>query len=328
MENENTEQFLHQYLGLSGATTAFACCSITDFSVTNRIQIDSVRMGLVHKVLGKRSQRQKSRLKAARNLGAEHKRLGTKLRSPKFGNEGAPDAWLDLTPAVSEGLQGIAVGQEIIVITWFHEARRDVLKLHPRWDKNIPLTGVFNTRSPDRPNPLGLHRVKVLEIAGNQLKVVPIEAIDRDAGHGHQASALAASRLVKKRPLAFMPRFPPPPAPARPGNSLRLRERHTAAVAASRAQTSDHGGRSFRRRLRPVGGRPCGIQGDCEQSVFTPKAPTMTRDQMQALWEGQTLLRRLPTLAEIANAADFLASDQAGAMTGTVANLTCGATLD
>ena len=98
--------------------------------------------------------------------------------APKSGDEGAPDAWLDLTPAVAAGLEGIAVGQEIIVITWFHEARRDVLKLHPRWDKNIPLTGVFNTRSPDRPNPLGLHRVKVLEVAGNRLKVGPLEAID------------------------------------------------------------------------------------------------------------------------------------------------------
>ena len=98
--------------------------------------------------------------------------------APLFGNEGAPDAWLELTPDVSEGLQGIKVGQEIVVITWFHEARRNVLKLHPRWDKNIPLTGVFNTRSPDRPNPIGLHRVTVLEIAGNQLKVGPLEAID------------------------------------------------------------------------------------------------------------------------------------------------------
>jgi tRNA-Thr(GGU) m(6)t(6)A37 methyltransferase TsaA len=111
-------------------------------------------------------------------IGVVRSPLKNRRDAPKFGNEGAPDAWLDLTPAVSEGLQGIAVGQEIIVITWFHEARRDVLKLHPRWDKNIPLTGVFNTRSPDRPNPLGLHRVKVLEIAGNQLKVGPIEAID------------------------------------------------------------------------------------------------------------------------------------------------------
>jgi len=111
-------------------------------------------------------------------IGIIRSPLKNRRDAPKFGNEGAPDAWLDLTPAVSEGLQGIAVGQEVIVITWFHEAQRDVLKLHPRWDKNIPLTGVFNTRSPDRPNPLGLHRVKVLEIAPNHLKVGPIEAID------------------------------------------------------------------------------------------------------------------------------------------------------
>lgn len=111
-------------------------------------------------------------------IGVVRSPLKNRRAAPKLGNEGAPDAWLDLTPAVAEGLQGIAVGQEIIVITWFHKARRDVLKLHPRWDKNLPLTGVFNTRSPDRPNPLGLHRIKVLEIAGNRLKVGPLEAID------------------------------------------------------------------------------------------------------------------------------------------------------
>jgi tRNA-Thr(GGU) m(6)t(6)A37 methyltransferase TsaA len=81
-------------------------------------------------------------------------------------------------PAVAKGLQGIAVGQEIILITWLHQARRNVLKLHPRGDKNLPLTGVFATRSPDRPNPLGLHRVTVLEVAGNRLRVAPLEAID------------------------------------------------------------------------------------------------------------------------------------------------------
>jgi tRNA-Thr(GGU) m(6)t(6)A37 methyltransferase TsaA len=79
---------------------------------------------------------------------------------------------------VAEGLDGIVVGDEIIVITWFHQAHRDILKLHPRDDKTIPLTGVFATRSPDRPNPLGLHQVTVLEIDGNSLKVGPIEAID------------------------------------------------------------------------------------------------------------------------------------------------------
>lgn len=98
--------------------------------------------------------------------------------APRQGNEGAPNAWLEVNSAVAEGLEGIAVGNEIIVITWFHESRRDVLKLHPRGDKTNPLTGVFATRSPDRPNPLGLHRVTVLEIAGNRLKVGPIEAID------------------------------------------------------------------------------------------------------------------------------------------------------
>ncbi len=98
--------------------------------------------------------------------------------APKQGTEGAPDAWLEVTPAVVEGLQGIVVGQNFILVTWFHQARRDVLKLHRRWDKNLPLTGVFATRSPDRPNPLGLHRVRVLEIAGDKLKVGPLEAID------------------------------------------------------------------------------------------------------------------------------------------------------
>jgi tRNA-Thr(GGU) m(6)t(6)A37 methyltransferase TsaA len=98
--------------------------------------------------------------------------------APKQGSEGAPDAWLEVNPAVTEGLDGIGVGDEMIIITWFHKAHRDKLKLHPRGDKTIPLTGVFATRSPDRPNPLGLHRVTVLEIDGNKLKVGPMEAID------------------------------------------------------------------------------------------------------------------------------------------------------
>jgi tRNA-Thr(GGU) m(6)t(6)A37 methyltransferase TsaA len=97
---------------------------------------------------------------------------------PKQGREGAPDVWLDVNPMVSAALDGIAVGDEIIVITWLHLARRDELKVHPRGDTGNPLTGVFATRSPDRPNPLGLHRVKVLEIATNRLKIGPIEAID------------------------------------------------------------------------------------------------------------------------------------------------------
>lgn len=98
--------------------------------------------------------------------------------APKQGREGAPAAWLDVNADVAEALEGIEVGAEIILITWFHQSQRDILKVHPRSDKNIPLAGVFATRSPDRPNPLGLHRVTVLAIEGTSVKVGPLEAID------------------------------------------------------------------------------------------------------------------------------------------------------
>ena len=98
--------------------------------------------------------------------------------APNQGREGAPDAWLEVDAAVGEGLEGIKVDDELIVITWLHQAERDTLKTHPRNDPTRPLIGVFATRSPDRPNPLGLHRVTVREIAGNRVKVGPIEAID------------------------------------------------------------------------------------------------------------------------------------------------------
>jgi tRNA-Thr(GGU) m(6)t(6)A37 methyltransferase TsaA len=111
-------------------------------------------------------------------IGFVQSPLQERAEAPRQGSEGAPDAWLAVNATVAEGLEGIEVGDEMIVITWLHESRRDVLKLHPRGDKHNPLTGVFATRSPDRPNPLGLHRVTVLEIAGNRLKVGPIEAID------------------------------------------------------------------------------------------------------------------------------------------------------
>ncbi len=111
-------------------------------------------------------------------IGFVRSTLKLRAEAPKFGNEGAPDAWLDLIPSVTDGLQGIAAGDELIVLTWLHESRREVLRVHPRGDESLPLTGVFATRSPDRPNPIGLHRVTVLEIAGNHLKVAPLEAID------------------------------------------------------------------------------------------------------------------------------------------------------
>jgi tRNA-Thr(GGU) m(6)t(6)A37 methyltransferase TsaA len=100
------------------------------------------------------------------------------VRGHRGKAERAPDATIELETEALEGLHGIAVGDEVIVVTWLHEARRDVLKTHPRGDRSLPLTGVFATRSPDRPNPLGLHRVTVLEIADHKLTVGPLEAID------------------------------------------------------------------------------------------------------------------------------------------------------
>jgi tRNA-Thr(GGU) m(6)t(6)A37 methyltransferase TsaA len=111
-------------------------------------------------------------------IGIVRSPLKDRKAAPNQGSEGAPDARIELTPSVLDGLEGIEAGDELIVITWLHEARRDVLKTHPRGDRGVPLTGVFATRSPDRPNPLGLHRVTVLEVAGRELKVGPLEAID------------------------------------------------------------------------------------------------------------------------------------------------------
>lgn len=98
--------------------------------------------------------------------------------APRQGAEGAPDAWLEVDPAYARALSGIAAGDALIVITWLDRAQRDVLEVHPRGNPASPLTGVFATRSPHRPNPLGLHRVSVREIAGTRLLVGPIEAID------------------------------------------------------------------------------------------------------------------------------------------------------
>jgi tRNA-Thr(GGU) m(6)t(6)A37 methyltransferase TsaA len=98
--------------------------------------------------------------------------------APRQGDEGAPDAWLVLDPAVSDGLRGLEVGSEVLVVTWLHQANRDTLTVHPRGDAQRPTTGVFNTRSPDRPNPLGLHRVRILVVDGASIRVSDLEAID------------------------------------------------------------------------------------------------------------------------------------------------------
>jgi tRNA-Thr(GGU) m(6)t(6)A37 methyltransferase TsaA len=114
-----------------------------------------------------------------RPIGVIRSTLKTRGEAPKQGSEGAPDAWLEVNPLLASGLDGLAVGDEIVVVTWLHRARREVLKVHPRSDRSLPLTGVFATRSPDRPNPLGLHRVKVKRVVKNRLRIGPIEVIDR-----------------------------------------------------------------------------------------------------------------------------------------------------
>jgi tRNA-Thr(GGU) m(6)t(6)A37 methyltransferase TsaA len=113
-----------------------------------------------------------------RPIGVIRSVIKTRSKAPKQGSESSPDAWLDVSRFVADGLDGLGVGSDIIVVTWLHRARRDVLKVYPRSDRRRPLTGVFATRSPDRPNPLGLHRVTVRRIIGNRLRIGPIEAID------------------------------------------------------------------------------------------------------------------------------------------------------
>jgi tRNA-Thr(GGU) m(6)t(6)A37 methyltransferase TsaA len=111
-------------------------------------------------------------------IGMVRSPLTAREGAPKQGYEGAPSAWIELDPELAAGLDGLVVGQEIVVISWLHQARRDLLAVHPRGDRQAPLTGVFATRSPDRPNPLGLHRVQILAIVATSLHVGPLEAID------------------------------------------------------------------------------------------------------------------------------------------------------
>jgi tRNA-Thr(GGU) m(6)t(6)A37 methyltransferase TsaA len=98
--------------------------------------------------------------------------------APRQGDEGAPEAWVVIVPRVAAALAGLTVGAEVLLLTWLDRADRDVLSVHPRGELDRPLTGVFATRSPDRPNPIGLHRVRILAIEGTRLRVSDLEAID------------------------------------------------------------------------------------------------------------------------------------------------------
>ena len=113
-----------------------------------------------------------------RSVGHVESALVDPETAPKQGFEGAPDAWLVFDPDMAEAVRDLAVDADIFLLTWLDRARRDVLAVHPRDDPRNPETGVFSTRSQDRPNPIGLHRVRIAAIDGLRVLVRDLEAID------------------------------------------------------------------------------------------------------------------------------------------------------
>jgi tRNA-Thr(GGU) m(6)t(6)A37 methyltransferase TsaA len=111
-------------------------------------------------------------------IGHVESPLTDKATAPKQGREGSPEAWLVFEPAILEGLDGVEAGDEVILLTWLDRADRSVLRVHPRDDVDNPMRGVFGTRSADRPNPIGVHPVRVVEIDGNRVRVRDLEALD------------------------------------------------------------------------------------------------------------------------------------------------------
>jgi tRNA-Thr(GGU) m(6)t(6)A37 methyltransferase TsaA len=111
-------------------------------------------------------------------IGTIRSTLRSLDESPRQGDEGAPDAWLEIDPRFQPALAGLREGDVVVLITWLDRADRAVLTTRPRNDPALPLAGVFATRSPDRPNPLGLHRVTIRAIDGARLRVGPLEALD------------------------------------------------------------------------------------------------------------------------------------------------------
>ena len=111
-------------------------------------------------------------------IGQVESPLTDRASAPKQGVEGAPGAWLVFDPAMADGISDLAAGDDVFVFTWLHRADRSVLAVHPRDDPSNPLTGVFSTRSADRPNPVGLHRVRVVAVDGLRVRVSDLEAID------------------------------------------------------------------------------------------------------------------------------------------------------
>ena len=113
-----------------------------------------------------------------RPIGRVESPLRDPDEAPKQGDEGCPEAWLVFDPGVADALRGLEAGSEVVLLTWLHRARREVLLVHPRGDPARPETGVFSTRSPDRPNPIGLHTVEIVAVEGTRLRVRNLEAVD------------------------------------------------------------------------------------------------------------------------------------------------------
>jgi len=111
-------------------------------------------------------------------IGWVESALLERAQAPRQGDEGAPSAWIVFEPGVAEAVRDLRAGDHIIVISWLDRARRDILTTHPRDDPDSPLLGVFSTRSPDRPNPIGLHRVQILAVEGLRIFVSDLEALD------------------------------------------------------------------------------------------------------------------------------------------------------
>ena len=113
-----------------------------------------------------------------RAIGTVRSSLKDPDEAPRQADEGAPSAWLEFASEFAEGIRSLKPGDEIVVLTWLDRARRDVLSVHPRVDTTRPQEGVFSTRSPHRPNPIGLHCVKITKVEGARIEVDHLEAID------------------------------------------------------------------------------------------------------------------------------------------------------
>lgn len=111
-------------------------------------------------------------------IGIIHSVLKSRAECPKQGSEGAPEAWLKVEGRYADAVDGLSVGDQVVLLTWLHQARRNVHRVHPRGNLRARLMGVFATRSPDRPNPIGLHEVEILELDGTRLRVQPLEVVD------------------------------------------------------------------------------------------------------------------------------------------------------